>query len=486
MSKKNVSVSHGPGPVMRFERGKLFPVDHEPVTEYPLSLIVNGRELATLISSPHELDFLVAGFLRLQGIVSAADDFLMLGIREDSGIANVTVKRDVPPKIKTALFSGCGADSPLEVAEPAAEPTGNQCETENHVFPDDLFHLTEQMARQAGATLKSAHIHSAAVGEGKQLILYSEDIGRHNTVDRIAGEALLKGVDLTGKVLLVSGRVSSETVAKAAMLGIRLIASRTSPTDRAVRLAHDRGITLVGSLGGAGFNIHTHPQVFAPSPVDLVTEGVTAVILAGGNSSRMKNNKALLPYSGELFIERIHRQLAEIFREVILVTNTPELYRFLPCRIVQDIYPAKCSLAGIHAGLAHSTSPYIFTVACDMPYLNPSLIRLILSRRQGFDVVIPESDGGLEPLHALYGKGCLPEMEKSLAEGCGRIVDCFDPSRVAVVSSAEVAGLDPAFLSFRNINTPEEYFRFREEMMSRNEDGTGSDKFRANADTSRK
>lgn len=485
MSKKNVSVSPGPGPVLRFERGKIFPVEHEPVKEFPLSLIVNGRELATLISSPHDLDFLVAGFLRLQGIVSTADDFRMLSICEDFGIANVTVKGDLPAKIKPAPYSGCGIDLPMKVDEPAAERTGDHCEAEHHVFPDDLFHLMEQMARQAGEIRKSGQIHSAAVGEGRQLILYSEDIGRHNTVDRIAGEALLKGVDLSGKVLLVSGRVSSETVTKAAMLGCCLIASRTSPTDRAVRLAHDNGITLVGCLGGAGFNVHTHPRIFAPSPVDLLTDGVAAVILAGGNSTRMKNNKALLPYSGELFIERIHRQLAEIFREVILVTNTPELYRFLPCRIVQDIYPAKCSLAGIHAGLAHSNAPYIFTVACDMPYLNPSLIRLILSRRQGFDVVIPESDGGLEPLHALYGKGCLPAMEKSLAEGCGRIVDCFDPGKVAVVSSDDVARLDPAFLSFRNINTPEEYFRFREEMMVRSED-TGGDEFPTIADSSRK
>ncbi len=473
MSKKNVSVSPGPGPVLRFERGKIFPVEHEPVKEYPLSLIVNGRELATLISSPHDLDFLVAGFLRLQGIVSTADDFQMLSISEDFGIANVTVKGELPAKIKPTLSSTDGADLALKCREQLSPQSPAPCAAENHVLPDDLFLLMDQMARQAGEFRKTGLIHLSAVGEGRQLILYAEDIGRPNTLARIAGEALMKGIDLSGKALLVSDRVSSETVTKAAMLGIRLIASRTSPTDRAVRLAHDAGMTLVGCLAGTGFNVHTHPEIFAPSPIDRLTEGVTAVILAGGNSSRMKNNKALLPYSGELFIERIHRQLAEIFREVILVTNTPEIYRFLPCRIVQDIYPAKCSLAGIHAGLAHSTTPYIFTVACDMPYLNPALIRLVLSRREGFDVVIPESEGGLEPLHALYGKGCLPAMEKALAGGSGRIVDCFDPARVAVVTRDDVVRLDPAFLSFRNINTPEEYFRFREEMQVQSDKNGG-------------
>lgn len=485
MNKRKQNFSCDAGQVLRFERGKIFAVEHEAVQEYSLTLMVNGREFATLISSPHELDFLVAGVLRLQGLVANAEDFQMLSISQDLGIANVTVKGDLPAKIKPALSSGCGADLSMKLAVRTTRRTADLREAEDHIFPDDLFHLMEQMTRQAGESRKTGFIHSAAVGEGRQLILYSEDIGRHNTIDRIAGESLLKGVDLSGKVLLVSGRVSSETVAKAAILGICLIVSRTSPTDRAVRLAHENGMTLVGCLGGAGFNIHTHPQIFAPSPIDQLTEGVTAVILAGGNSTRMKNNKALLPYSGELFIERIHRQLAEIFRDVILVTNTPELYRFLPCRIVQDIYPAKCSLAGIHAGLAHSATPYIFTVACDMPYLNPALIRLILSRRQGFDVVIPESDGGLEPLHALYGKGCLPAMEMALAEGCGRIVDCFDPEKVVVVSSDDVARLDPVFLSFRNINTPEEYFRFREEMMVQGEE-TGGDVFLPRADSSRK
>lgn len=476
MNRQRESMSSGSGPVLRFERGKILPVEHEPVQEVSRVLVVNGRELATLVSSPHELSYLVAGFLYLHGLISSGDDIQKLSICDDTRTANVTIRGELPARISPALASGGGAGISRDNlhVHSAQFPTG-QGAAAAHFVPDDLFRLMGQLARQAGENRAPGGIHAAAVGEGRQLMLYSEDIGRHNALDRIAGEALLKGIDLGGKVLLVSGRVSSETVIKAALLGISLVASRTSPTDLAVRLAHEAGITLVGYLRGAGFNVYTHAEVFASTPTDHVADGVTAVILAGGKSTRMKNNKALLPYSGELFIERIHRQLADIFDEVILVTNTPELYRFVPCRIVQDVYPGLGSLAGIHAGLTHSTTPYIFTVACDMPYLNPELIRLILSRKEGFDVVIPESEGGFEPLHAVYGKGCLPAMEKALAEGSGRIVDCFDRDRVAVVSSADVARLDPKFLSFRNINTPEEYFRFRDEMMVQNEDLEGED-----------
>jgi FdhD protein len=469
MERRKKSGTYTPGPVFRFERGKIRQLEHEPVKEFPLSLIVNGRELATLISSPHDLRFLVAGFLRLQGFVRSVGDFQMLSVCDDFGIANVIIKGELPEKLKPALTSGCGTGITFNLHEKIEGSGPQQGDSRQKFFPEDLFAMMEQLARQAGEYRKAGGIHSAAVGDGRSIILYSEDIGRHNTLDRIAGEALLKGIDLSGKVLLTSGRVSSEMVTKASMLGIALIASRTSPTDLAVRLAEESGITLVGYLRGSGFNIYTRIASISTSGEGELA-GVTAVILAGGNSSRMKSNKALLPYSGELFIERIYRQLAARFPEVLLVTNTPELYRFLPCRAVQDVYPGMGSLAGIHAGLAHSPTPYIFAVACDMPYLNDSLVRDLVSRASDCHAVIPESDSGLEPLHAVYGKGCLSAMEKALSQGKSKITESLEWDKVVVVKKEEVAVFDPEFLSFRNINTPEEYFRFREEMQEKKEE----------------
>jgi len=189
---------------------------------------------------------------------------------------------------------------------------------------------------------------------------------------------------------------------------------------------------------------------------------VSAVILAGGISSRMGSNKALLPYRGGRFVEAIQRQLADLFEEVLLVTNTPEQYAFLPCRKVTDIHQGMGALAGLHAGLHHSNSGHIFAVACDMPYLNNALIRRIAALRDGADVVIPEGDKGIEPLHALYGRACLAPMEQALLTGKKRIVSFFDEVRVTQLSCAAVAALDPAFASFRNINTPHEYYELRE------------------------
>ena len=190
--------------------------------------------------------------------------------------------------------------------------------------------------------------------------------------------------------------------------------------------------------------------------------GVTAVILAGGVSSRMGSNKALLPYRGGRFIESIYRQLKEIFAEVIIVTNAPEQYAFLPCRKVPDIFAGMGALAGIHAGLSHSASPAIFAVACDMPYLNSELIRHLAARSDEGGVLIPESPLGLEPLHAFYGRGCLAAIEATMLNGEKRIVSFFNRTNVRKFRQEEIARFDPAFDSFRNINTPADYYRLRE------------------------
>ena len=199
---------------------------------------------------------------------------------------------------------------------------------------------------------------------------------------------------------------------------------------------------------------------------DQPLAGVTGVILAGGQSSRMGSNKALLPYRGGRFIESIQRHMSGLFDELLLVTNTPEQYAFLGCRMVPDLYPGMGALAGLHAGLYHSRTPHIFAMACDMPYLNESLIRALLARQHQADVVIPESRDGLEPLHAVYGQGCLPAMEQAILSGRRRIVSFFPHIRVHTFASDHVATIDSDFSSFSNINTPADYFDLR-----RNENG---------------
>lgn len=449
--------SSSPGHIYRYSKGQLEAIERSVVQETPLALEVNGRELATLVASPHRLNFLVAGFLRLQGFIQSLDDLQALGICAEQGQARVRIRGEVPERLKPTLTSGCGTGITFALPD-AALPTAS---SSSRFSPIQIFTLMRELATQADNYRSHGGIHSAAVGDGQSLLLFAEDLGRHNTLDRIAGEALFKGIDLAGKMLVTSGRISTEMVAKAAKLGIALIASRTSPTALAVRMAEAAGITLIGYLRGESFELFCHPQRLALAGSRI--PGITGVILAGGESRRMGCDKSLLPVDGARFIDHIYRRMASLFDEVLLVTNSPGLYQDIPCRKVPDIYYAKGSLAGIHSGLCHARNEQIFVVACDMPLLSTPVISQLAHSAPAAEVVIARNGKGVEPLHARYAKSCLPAIEAVLDRGSRRIIDFFPGVKVHEVAAEELQAHDPDCLSFRNINTPQEYYTLREQ-----------------------
>lgn len=438
--------------MMQYEKGTLSEIPSDMPAEFPLRLTVNGREIATLVSSPHELRFLVAGFLLTQGFVSETGDFLTMGVCDDSGEANVRIRGEIPERLKPVLTSGCGTGIAFSfnAGKPKSAPP------DASFSPEAVFSMMREMARLSVRYGRHGGIHSAAVSDGSRILLHAEDLGRHNTIDRLAGQALLSGVDLNGCLLLTSGRVSTEMAAKAASFGVALIASRTSPTDMAVRICREAGIGLVGYVRSESFRIAACPERLKMKPQTRFTD-VAGVILAGGKSRRMGRNKALLEVNGERMIETAYRRMAELFDEVLLVTNTPESYDFIPCRKIADIHPGMGPLGGIHAALSSSAADRAFVTACDMPGLNRKLIRELCSIEGGGDVVIPETPGGLEPLHAVYARSCLPKMEKMLHAGERRILSFFDLAQVRMVPRGRIAALDPDYASFRNINTPEDF-----------------------------
>ena len=187
---------------------------------------------------------------------------------------------------------------------------------------------------------------------------------------------------------------------------------------------------------------------------------VTGVIQAGGKSTRMGGEpKALLELGGRRIIERVLDAVRPVVDDVLIVTNTPDLYGFLGVPMVPDAYPEHGSLGGIFTGLAAASGDAVFTVACDMPFLHRDVARLLVDRAGQGDVVIPRVGEQLETLHAVYGKACLPAIEARLRAGRLKIVGFFPDVRVVEIPEAEIARHRAPDVVFMNVNTPEELAR---------------------------
>ncbi|MDW7649823.1 MAG: molybdenum cofactor guanylyltransferase [Bacillota bacterium] len=186
---------------------------------------------------------------------------------------------------------------------------------------------------------------------------------------------------------------------------------------------------------------------------------MSAVILAGGKSSRMGENKLLMPLGEKPVIGHLTDTLKNLFGECIMVTDTPDAYVSFPVRVVQDkiCCAQKNSLAGIHAGLVAATHDYIMVVAGDMPFVRDDVLSYLCNKCEGYDVTIPREGEYLQPLCAVYHKNCLPQMEKLLTVKNYKVTAFFPFMRVRYVDMADLVPFDREQLTFLNINTPEDY-----------------------------
>jgi molybdopterin-guanine dinucleotide biosynthesis protein A len=187
----------------------------------------------------------------------------------------------------------------------------------------------------------------------------------------------------------------------------------------------------------------------------MITD-VTGVLLAGGKSRRMGQDKRYLHIGEQTLLERSLKVLRSVFHEVLVVIaqDSAELDAGVP--VIRDLVPNCGSLGGLYTGLKQAGTPDVFVVACDMPFLHPRSIRYFTESISGWDVVIAKLHNRLHPMHARYSRRCLPVIESMLTAGELKIQTMVaHPSlRVQIVSEADLKGIDPEGLSFLNINTP--------------------------------
>lgn len=242
--------------IYRYDNGHFEQLERPVVREQPLTIIVNGMEIATLLCTPEKLDYLTIGFLAFEGFIHSPDDIRELDVDSEHGVVEVVLPYPVVQPTRRVLTSGCGMGLTftLRVTEDAPLPA------EPSLRPEQIFPLMQQMFDGAVMYNASRGIHTAALSDPQQVLLQAEDVGRHNALDKILGEALQKGIPTRGHLLLTSGRISSEMLRKGAHMGTPFLISRTSPTTLSIEAAKRLGITLIGYVRRQSFNVYTHPE----------------------------------------------------------------------------------------------------------------------------------------------------------------------------------------------------------------------------------
>lgn len=225
------------------------------VKETPLTIFVNRQELVTLLCTPNKLTQLVVGFLHLEGLISAPDDIAYLRVCSEEPTADVRLTSEsFQLPTRRVLTSGCGGGVGLMIGLKDLAKVDSAA----RLTPEQVIRLAELMRDSARLYPVSGGVHTSILTDGQRVLAVAEDVGRHNTVDKIDGECLLKGMSTEGCFIWTTGRISSEMLIKSARMRVPVVLSRTSPTHRAVVLAQELGITIVGYVRGGSFSVYTH------------------------------------------------------------------------------------------------------------------------------------------------------------------------------------------------------------------------------------
>jgi FdhD protein len=239
--------------------GVLSAVEVPVVREIAVNLRLNGREIITLLASDDALDFLAAGFLKAEGFISRREDIIAITIDPQGEAVDVEATGIDPLAEKLlerrAVTSGCGKGTTfthaLDALQARPAPAGPR------VSAGQIRQLMHGLLRGSELYRAAGAVHSAALATTEEIVIFRDDIGRHNAVDKIHGECFLRDIPVADKILLTTGRISSEILVKAAKLGVAILVSRSSPTDLALELAERTGITVVGQVRGGGLTIFT-------------------------------------------------------------------------------------------------------------------------------------------------------------------------------------------------------------------------------------
>ncbi|WP_222927805.1 formate dehydrogenase accessory sulfurtransferase FdhD [Salinicoccus cyprini] len=245
---------------MHYSSNQMTKIEDAVAEEFPLTIYLNEVEFATLVCSPEHLEELVIGFLASEGVIRRFNDIEKMNMDEHGGFCHIRLDRRVSTDhftySKRVIGSCCGKSRQFYFQNDA--DTAKVSMSKSTLTPTQCIQLIEKMQQRSTVFKETGGIHNASMGTADGLVVHRGDIGRHNALDKLYGYCLTNHITVRDKVLVFSGRISSEVLAKAAKIGVGIVLSKSAPTNLAIKMADDLNITTVGFIRGGSFNIYSH------------------------------------------------------------------------------------------------------------------------------------------------------------------------------------------------------------------------------------
>ena len=230
--------------------------------EFPLTFIFNDMELVTLLCTPANLDYLAVGYLFAEGLISRKEEIKRITTDTTRGVVRISTQEGEAPAhellYKRLITSACGRGAAFYTAADAQHP--DKVESAITITPGEVLALVKEFDKRSEIYQATNGVHSAALCDNKNILVFSNDLGRHNAIDKVFGECIMKGIPTENRMVITSGRTPSEMVLKVAKGKIPILISVSVPTDLGIRLANDLGITIIGFVRGGNMNVYTGRQ----------------------------------------------------------------------------------------------------------------------------------------------------------------------------------------------------------------------------------
>ncbi|PEI85469.1 formate dehydrogenase family accessory protein FdhD [Bacillus pseudomycoides] len=250
--------------ILRYENGQIKHIEDSIVTEFPVTVKINEQEFVTMVSTPEYIEDMVIGFLASEGIIRKYEDIDEIWVQDKEGYVHVTTTKINPYyrdiQNKRYITSCCGMSRQGFVFANDALTAKKMKAVRVKISAQDCFRLMNDMQQSAATFQNTGGVHNAALCDANGIVLSRMDIGRHNALDKIYGYCLKNNISIGDKIIVFSGRISSEILLKVAKIGCEVILSKSAPTELALQLAEELGITTIGFIRNQSLNVYTHPE----------------------------------------------------------------------------------------------------------------------------------------------------------------------------------------------------------------------------------